>query len=301
MRLGPDELVVFQPRRARARASDSEHLRVEWLGSSPDTAPDVHASPSELVEMVGLLSEAASIAGTPPPHRPWLPPLPSVVTVEDIEPGALGIVDDPANQRRRPLRWDHTAGNLLLVGGLGSGTTTAAITLVVALVRESGPPGRHVYVIDGRGDPAWDAVADAVDECGAVVRLHEGERLLRLLMRLNADIDRRNVAHDVLVVVDGLGAARLAVAALDLGEASALLERVLQEGPSAGIVTCATTDGGATMPTTDRWIFRADDPAAAAASGMWERPSPRACRGACTSPNRDSRRRSCGIPMESGA
>ena len=75
-----------------------------------------------------------------------------------------------------------------------------------------------------------------------------------------------------MLVVDGLGATRLALASPDLGDAAVRFERVLQDGPSAGIVVCATTDGasgaGCSMPSADRWIFRLDDPSAASAAGL---------------------------------
>lgn len=278
MRLGPDELVVFQAASCTGLGREvSTRLRVAPYGrgdGGPDgrepEPPEDHAAPNELLATVELIRAAAVAAGVAPPRPAWLPSLPTVVAPDRLEPGAVGIVDDPANQRQLPLRWDHSAGNLVLVGSLGSGTTTTAIALVAALLRDD-DPDRQIYVIDGRGDPAWDPLAESVDECGAVVRLHEGERLLRLLTRLATHLDgRRTDPVDIVLVVDGLAATRLALASPDLGDAPAMFERVLHDGPSAGIVVCATTDGtsgaGRSMPSAARWIFRLDDPATAASA-----------------------------------
>ena len=165
-------------------------METRWPSAGP--APDVARRRANSSRRWTSCARRRQLAGTPPPHRPWLPPLPSVVTTDDIEPGAVGIIDDPANQRRLPLRWDHAAGNLLLVGGLGSGTTTTAITLVVAFVQESRvrPDGTSTSST-GAATRRGMQSPTALDECGAVVRLHEGERLLRLLTRLTAEVDRR--------------------------------------------------------------------------------------------------------------
>jgi len=61
------------------------------------------------------------------------------------------------------LRWER--GNLLLVGAVGSGTTSTAVVAAAARLRGDDV---DLYVIDGRGDPALDALGD-IARCGAVI------------------------------------------------------------------------------------------------------------------------------------
>ena len=192
------------------------------------------------------------------------------------DPWAIGVIDDPAHQARRSLRWER--GNLLLVGAIGSGTTSTAI--VLASTRLHGNDDVHLYVIDGRGDPALDAFVD-VAACGGVIRLTEVERIDRLLRRLTDELDRRGVAGgrrpEIVLVVDGLESVRSALSTVDRSEAAARFDRVMQEGAALGLVTCATTDGSspAVLATTtgERWILHCDA-AIARAAGLRSLPPP---------------------------
>ena len=143
------------------------------------------------------------------------------------------------------------------------------------------PPERlHLYVLDGRGDAALDSFA-AVAHCGCVVRPTESERLERLLRRLVDDLDRRSLgggpSPEVLLLVDGIEAVRAALSPVDRTDSAVMLDRILQEGPAAGIVTCATTDGSsaAVLATVsgERWIHHVDDPAIARAVGLTSVPA----------------------------
>ena len=196
MRLGPSDLVEFQIARCTASLDGGDSGR------------------TELELLVGEIRRAMTIAGVAAPHRPWHPPLP--VELRDVdEPGAVGLVDEPALQRRRPLRWDRSRGNLALFGALGSGTTTA-LRMIVSAAASVDPPSRlHVYVVDAKGDSSLDALAGA--HCAAAIRLHEVERVDRLVRRLAAELDRRRSGSagdrgpDIVVAIDGLtDAARLA-------------------------------------------------------------------------------------------
>ncbi len=271
LRLGPDDLVVFQ---TASTAGPSRRgpgrLVVEWRGQrSTDRSTVTSDGPDELTALVDAICEAAT--GLDDPHRPWLDPLPAVLTrAECPDPAVVGLVDDPGAQARRPLRWDHRTGNLLLIGGLGSGTTTTAVTVAAACLRVDREA--QLYVVDGRGEPALDPLA-GLAACGGVVRVGETERLDRLVRRLTGTIDERALrggrTPPILVLIDGLGPVRNAAPAID---------RVFTEGPAVGVVCCATTDGTSAVALTatnaERWVFHVDDPAVARAAGLRASPPP---------------------------
>ena len=158
----------------------------------------------------------------------------------------------------------------MLVGAVGSGVTSTVVSLAAAACRTSSPHDLHLYVIDGYGDRSLDGLAQ-VAHCGGVIRLGEVERVDRLLRRLDAEIDRRaadraDADPKILLIVDGIGALRRSLDAIDRLPVLALLDRLLEEGPAAGIVACCSTDGtavGAPIPAADRWVFRVDEHAAA--------------------------------------
>ena len=323
LKLGPDELIVFQAARCTGQlreSSDRLRIVVPDLGEpgapvSEDSAEragfDELAATTELDAMVVAMQGAAAIHGGPPPHRPWLEPLPKLLDHDAVDaivregraagvpPGerdaddadsddadsekhdAVGLVDDPARQARAPLRWDSTAGNLLLVGSLGAGTTSTLVAIAAAQCRVAGPDECHVYVIDARGEPSLDGLA-SVAHCGAVVRVHESERLDRLARRLNDEIDRRSIDADrgrrVLLFIDGLGSLRSRLGTVDDAPTLELLDRVMQDGPAVGIAVCSTTDGSSsaamTASASQRWVFHVDDPSIATSLGARGAPIP---------------------------
>ncbi len=295
VRLGHDELVVFQaastagPRpEGRRGLSVRRSPRLFDAGRRAGATVAEHAVPGgsasdELSTLVGLIREAAVLSGAAVARGVWLEPLPSVVDAGQVSAwiadagaahDAIGLIDDPAEQRRRPLRWDVASGNLLLVGAIGAGVTSTIVSLACAVCRTSGPEDLHLYVIDGYGDRSLDSLTQ-IAHCGGVIRVGDVERIDRLLGRLDAEIDRRasgGSAVDaradpaVLLFVDGIGALRRSLDGIDRLAVLAMLDRILDAGPAVGITTCCSTDGtvaGSPVPVADRWVFRVDEQAAA--------------------------------------
>jgi S-DNA-T family DNA segregation ATPase FtsK/SpoIIIE len=275
LRLGPDELVVFQTassgERVPVRSGRLRVERVERVGAA--TAPS--EGPSVLEALVDAIVRAADMSACTRPHRPWIDALPEVIRPRDLqECTAVGVLDDPAAQCRHPLVWTPAVGNLLLVGAVGSGTTTASVTLAAACVRSAGPEALHLYVVDAQGDAAWTTF-EALAHCGAVVRVGETERLARLFARLAGELDRRATVGrrepSIVVVIDGFAAVRDALGDVAHGETLGRLDRLLRDGPSAGIVAVVTTDGvspaGLAVPRAATWVFHVSDPATARGAG----------------------------------
>ncbi|WP_439591399.1 FtsK/SpoIIIE domain-containing protein [Microbacterium sp.] len=96
----------------------------------------------------------------PSPRRPWLPDLPTRVALDElghVTSGelVLGLADEPDRQRQRAIGVHISDRGLLVVGGAGSGRSTALRTLAAqaaSLVR-----------VPASGEGAWDAVTALVD------------------------------------------------------------------------------------------------------------------------------------------
>ena len=287
LRLGPDELVVFQtasctgPERHRAGRlatpvnHDGSELAAHEAG---EMLVEEGHDESALDRYVDAIVDAAAQLGLPPPHRPWLEPLPAHCVVADVEPldgrPGIGIIDDPARQTRRPLRAPD--GNLLLVGSIGSGTTTALHALAAHECRTADVRHCHVYVIDSRGDDRL-TVLESAAHVGAVVRLTETERIDRLLRRLAQLIDQRihadaDAVPAVRLLIHGWEGLRTSLSSVDRAASSARLARIVAEGPVAGVTVWATSDGSSpgVPPSSwsDTWVFHTSDPALARGLGV---------------------------------
>ncbi|MEX0848462.1 MAG: FtsK/SpoIIIE domain-containing protein, partial [Ilumatobacteraceae bacterium] len=233
LRLGPGELVVFQA----ARCADA----AEW---------------------VVAIRQAATDAGLLDVRRPWCDPLPATLfasATDAVDAGAaadaVGLVDVPDEQAQQPLRWSPRDGHLMVVGSSGSGVTSTLSTAARSVAHEA-----EVLVIDSSNDALWSAVAEH-PACAGVVRLHERERLLRLLRRATAD---EPAAPPMLVVIDGLGALRAEVEPIEREAERALLDRLLTDPPPGRTLLLGADRAGAVPSSVmalcpNRWLLHLHD------------------------------------------
>lgn len=300
LRLGPDELVVFQAARCTGPATgdDDRGMIVDRPAKHVEGArhlgrvghDDDAAARSELEVTADAIVAAAAIDGVDAPHRPWVEPLPFPLPgdggddgwgIDGVSSGAIGVVDDAEHQRRVPLVWQPGDGNLALVGSIGSGTTWTMISVATAVCRSAPPDRLHLYVVDARGDDGLTALS-SLAHCGGVVRATEDERLDRLLRRVVGVIDDRMTADgddgpDIVVMIDGYASLRTSLGAVERQSTFDLLQRLLNDGPAARVTVVIADDANSAMtmaPVANRWILHLDDPGAARSLGLRAAPVP---------------------------
>ena len=257
MRLGPDEMLTFQTARC--------------------TAPNPRGG-TELDVLVDAVRDACVLVGARLPASPWLAPLALRLPVDEpsVAQGIVGLVDDPDRQRVVPLRWARADGNLLLVGAAGSGVTSTQVLL--GTVATADGTGSHLYVIDGRGDHAL-AIFERSPWCGGVVRLHERERVIRLINRVADELAGRIAdpsvsRHPIVVLVDGLDAVRSSLDDVETVAEFEKLESIMTLGSAHDVVMVCAVDRVAAIPSSvlarfaQRWIFHLTDPLDAVGLGI---------------------------------
>ena len=217
-RLGPGELVSFQTALVSDLAVAGGRAAVEVVTASPARSADTSRGPTDLDQLVVASREAFARSGRPVPPSPWPEPLPTHVDAQQLTPPTptrpfasalipFVLADHPDQQNRAVGGWTPGRGNLLLIGGSGSGTTTALRTLAHAVIRGWSPDDVHLYAIDF-GVDGLAALAEA-PHTGAVIGAHESERQQRLLRWLSAEIARRKTLADeseprLVLLLDGL-------------------------------------------------------------------------------------------------
>ena len=248
MRLGADEHLTFQAARCTAPAPSGE---------------------SELQLLVRAICEAARLAGVPRPPAPWLPPLAATLPAEQVPAGAIGLVDEPDQQRVAALRWSPADGHLLLAGSPGAGATATIHTLAASVLEGAGgEQDPEVYVLDCRGS---DLLGDLGEHpaCAGVVRLHERERLMRMLHRLRSLSRSRLGGGDMAATVwfvDGLDALRRSLDGVETAEELDALDEILADAAAAGLAIVASVEHAAAVPSgflarcPNRWVLHLHDP-----------------------------------------
>ncbi len=252
------------------------------LGGAPIT---------DLTALVAAVRAAAeALPDFRPQPRPWLPPLPAELPLEEAEdppPGALRLAfvpyvlfDVPGGQRQTTGHIDFAAfGHLYVIGAPRSGRTQTLRTVAGSAALRLTTDQLHVYGIDAAGGGL--APLEALPHCGAVVSRHDPERLTRLVRRLLDELTTRQTAlarHDVgtltefraklrarerpahlLVLIDGWDALIETMEKVDGGRTLEDLLRLLREGAAAGIHLVATSErrllGGRPGQHNDRRVL----------------------------------------------
>ncbi len=276
-------------------------LRVRALSAvGAETSSAVTESGDAHVEAASVLVAAVQAAhrqmGGSPLRAPWLAPLPAQVRPV-LPAGAarddsvvVGLVDEPDLQRISPLTWSAPHGSWLVVGGSGTGRTTALRGLGLAAAASRAPTTLHLHGIDTHGSLAD---LDALPHVGTRVGSDDPRGCAALLRHLRVEVDRRlGVAAPgglttcadewptILVLVDGweqLGEAQPTRSADDL---SAQLVRLLRDGHSVGLVGAVAGGRALLHPrwagvAASTFLLGTIDPLDAALAGLRASDAPR--------------------------
>ncbi len=280
VRLGPSEIDPIQTALVTGPAQLTELAPVRVRPFQPlDDAPsgpaagdDPSAGPAEssLDLLVGAAAEAHADAA--PPRRPWLEPLAALVSLEQLlldlhDAGdnarllpfagsggftvPLALADDPAAQAQYAAGWNLDAGNLLLTGIGGSGTTTALRSLAMSLASLTPPDRCHLYVLDfGAGELAE---LGALPHTGAVVAASEHERQTRLIRTLRTELNSRR-EHGfadrprIVLLLDGYTGFVSEHSDLAGDAVREEFSRIWADGPELGIHTVLSADRPGAVP-----------------------------------------------------
>ena len=304
VRLGPSELIPVQTALVTGTtpAGSTAAVSLEPFGPPADAdggrADEAVGSRSDLQRLVSAATEA--FGPDRALRRPWLPPLPGEVDLGALlESGPprplagerglivpLALADDPDAQAQYPVGWNLNAGNLLLYGIGGSGTTTALATIALALASIADPAHVHVYVLDfGAGELGPLA---SLPHVGAVIGASEHERQQRLLRRLRGELQARRgldpaaraAAPRLVVLLDGYGGFASEHGDLAGDALREALARVWADGPELGVHAAIAADRLGAVPTAlaslaqQRLAFQLADAADYAQFGLLRRSIP---------------------------
>lgn len=166
---------------------------------------DIKAIPTELEAVIAHVKEINDKKQIKPLPRPWLPPLPEIISSEelwindfhenwnqkakDLEV-KLGLLDVPSQQKQVPLSVNlSNSGNLAVFASPGNGKSTFLQTLVMELARKLTPEQVNFYLLDfgTNGLLPLKKLPHVAD----VIQSDEEEKINKFMNRINKEIKQR--------------------------------------------------------------------------------------------------------------
>jgi S-DNA-T family DNA segregation ATPase FtsK/SpoIIIE len=296
VRSGASNLVAVQSARIGGRrpgsgpvTASAQVVPVPWrslgraMPAPKATGADTETMETDLSVLVDAIAAANVKAGLGQQRRPWLEPLPELITLgelpavaaavpaaghADIPPIPYGLTDLPHRQARAPLTLDFpSAGHTVVAGAARTGRSSLLRTLAGAVAARVSPADVHIYGIDC-GAGALLPVSE-LPHCGAVVAREQVDRVERLLSKLRNEIARRQqllaaqgfagLAEQraatsgearlpwMLLLLDWWEGYYAAFGEYDMGRLVDTLLQVLREGSAVGLRAVVTTDRSAML------------------------------------------------------
>jgi S-DNA-T family DNA segregation ATPase FtsK/SpoIIIE len=312
VRSGASSLTAVQAARVGGRrpgastfSSEPVVARVGWsdlgrpLPRGADGPGEDDGASTDLSVLVAAIRQAAQRLGLDEQRSPWLAPLDEVVSVDElprvdaagrsggeVAPVAIGLVDVPAEQRRRALALDLAGGGHMLVAGSPrAGRSSVLRTIAGAIADATSPQDVHLYGVDCGANALLPLVS--LPHCGAIVGRDQPDRVDRLLTRLTAEVSRRqqllaeqgasSLAEQragaapgerlpwLVLLLDRWEGFTAAFESYDLGRLIETMLRLLREGPAVGLRAVVASDasgfvGQISTVFEERLILRFADP-----------------------------------------
>jgi S-DNA-T family DNA segregation ATPase FtsK/SpoIIIE len=204
-------------------------------------------------------------------------------STSDADGAAFAVSDLPDDHTQNARRWNPAHdGNLLVIGGSPTERSNTLATLFVAATDRTSPDRLQGYVIDcATGQPNRLSVLEALPACGAVASTDDPDRILRVLLRIVAELESRSArdhssaeTHIMLVVNDAGSLLRSLELGGEFEQGRDLLERIVSHGPLHGITTLMSSASEHAAPARmlgqfqQRIILHLDDRAAYRALGI---------------------------------
>ncbi|WP_344232682.1 FtsK/SpoIIIE domain-containing protein [Kribbella hippodromi] len=242
-----------------------------------DSADDDPMTPTDLAVLVQTLQESARLTGVATPPSPWLPPLPTRVTLGQLEPDPVddsgqlplvpfGLCDLPHEQARAAATYDlDSPGPFGIIGTQRSGRSATLRAIAASIARIAGAGDVHLYGVDCGNNALLPLIN--LPHTGAVVARDQLDRLMRLTDRLKTEIGRRqqelaasgfaDIAEQrrrstpddrlpyLVILLDRWEAFRAAFEQTAGGRLYDDWFQILQEGAAVGVKTILTADKSA--------------------------------------------------------
>ncbi len=262
---------------AMVRSSTGSGLEARdlWATEASPLTPS-GSGPTVLEAVVDSARKVMQLGRWEPPHVPWLPAMPRLVTTGSLiertgrlREGAvpLALADLPAQQAQRVVAFDLEQHRSMLVFGTSrSGKTTVLRTIAAGLIATLDPDRIEIHALDFAGH-GLHVLADA-PQVAVVTGGDEPGRVVRVLRRLGAELEQRKRAlaaagvtgfaaladgthrlPRILVLLDSYAGASAALERLEGGRVLERLERLVVDGPTVGIHFVITADRRAAVPT----------------------------------------------------
>ncbi|GLY28858.1 FtsK/SpoIIIE domain-containing protein [Kineosporia sp. NBRC 101731] len=235
---------------------------------------------TDLDVLVEAIQEAARLSEVPPQPSPWLPALPPLLLLDDLDrldqaqgvsrstrdglvSAPFALADRPALQHQHTLVFDPSQdGHLFVIGAPRAGRSQVLRTIAGSLARANSVDDVHLYGIDAAGS-ALSVLTD-LPHCGGVVPRSDLERMGRLITWLSGELERRQqllAQHSVadlpelrvklgsgaapahlLILVDGWDALAALLTDHDGGALYSLVQELIREGAGVGIHLIMTSE-----------------------------------------------------------